>query len=447
MWKILLVLLFVKEPLATMSNWNICLPRCVSRALLTLLAVAMLFSPNVTVCAEKIQQSAQGASESVEGHLGRGYEAMRSERYQEAAAEFGAALALDPTLVMRARFPLAVAFFEQRKYPEARAEFEKVRQEAGDQPGIFYYLGRIDQEEQNYKGAIENLSKAAAKPPYPDNAFYLGMAYLKSGDESEAEKWLKEATRINASDSRAFYQLGVLYRKQGRSEEASQAFARTKEEKASSDKLAQLKVACDQELSRGLTEQARSTCEQLNDPDNADKLAALGILYGQHGFLQEALAPLQRAAEISPRSPQMQYNLAYTYFQLGRYADARAPLAQATQHWPDVFPLRSLYGNVLWKLGDTTAAYAELSYAHKLQPQEKSTQDLLYQATVILADQAEARSASIDAIRYWKEAAKLHPAQPEPHHRLSLLYAKSGRTQLAKQEQGEADRLTRSQTP
>jgi tetratricopeptide (TPR) repeat protein len=427
-----------------MSIWN---NRRFSPVCLYSIVFLVLFSPTGLPGAFRNQQAAQESPENVESHLGKGYEAMRSERYEEAAAEFRAALALDSSLVMRARFPLAVALFEQRKYPDARAEFERVQKEAGDQPGIFYYLGRIEQEEQNYKGAIENLSQAVEKPPYPDTTFYLGMAYLKSGDESNAEKWLKEATRINASDSRAFYQLGVLYRKQGRTQEATQAFARTKEEKVSSDKLTQLKVECDQELKNGLTEKARSVCEQLNDPDNADKLTALGILYGQHGFLQDALAPLQRAAEISPKAPQMQYNLAYTYFQLGRYSDARVPLEQSTQHWPDVFPLRSLYGNVLWKLGDTAGAYAELSYAHKLKPEEKSTQDLLYQATVILADQAETKSATSDAIRYWSEAAKLHPKQPEPHAHLSVLYGKSGRAQLAKQEQAEADRLTASKAP
>ena len=392
-------------------------------------------------------ESPQGGSPNVEVHLGKGYEALRSERYADAASEFRAALELDPTLAMRARFPLAVALFEQRNYPDARAEFEKVRKDSGDQPGIYYYLGRIDQEQQNYKGAVENLSKAAANPPYPDTAFYLGMAYLKAGDEANAEKWLKEATHIDSADSRAFYQLAILYRKQGRTEEANQAFARTKEEKASSDKLTQLKVQCDQELSHGLSEQARTVCEQLNDPNNADKLLSLGVLYGQHGFLEDALPPLKRAVEISPRSPQMQYNLAYTYFELGRYAEARAPLEQATQRWPDLFPLRSLYGNVLWKLGDTPGAYAELRYALKLNPGEKSTEELLYQATAILADQAEAKSAINEAIRYWTEAAKLRPAQPEPHHRLSLLYRKSGRAQLAQQEQQEADRLINTQAP
>jgi len=90
------------------------------------------------------------------------------------------------------------------------------------------------------KAAGKVLPKAAAKPPFPDTAFYLGMAYLKNGDDANAEKWLKQATQLDPKDSRAFYQLATLYRKQGRTEDANAAFARTKEEKVASEKLTQL---------------------------------------------------------------------------------------------------------------------------------------------------------------------------------------------------------------
>jgi Flp pilus assembly protein TadD len=413
------------------------------------LVLPMLFaaSPPIAQDARKEGNPRLGAGQTAEPHLGRGYEAMRNERYGEAVQEFRTALAIDPTLVMRARFPLGVALFEQRNYPASRTEFEKVRQEAGDQPSLFYYLGRIDQEEQHYKPAIVSLSKAAAAPPFPDTYFYLGLAFLKDGDEPNAEKWLKEAVRVNPNDSRALYQLATLYRKQGRTQEANETFGQTRDKKAASDRLTQLKVECGQELEHGLTEKARSLCEQLDDPNDAEKLTALGILYGEHAFFGEALVPLRRAAELSPRSPQMQYNLAYLYCQLGRFSDARGPLEAATHRWPDLFPLRSLYGKVLWKLDDTQGAYDALSYAHKLNPQDKPTETLLYQTVLVLAGQREAKSADTEAIRYWKEAAKLRPSEPEPHHRLSLLYSKTGHPQLARQEQQESDRLRESQTP
>src|SRR5690349_6288383 len=131
-----------------------------------------------------LAQSAQGPSPdqvaaSAEAHLGKGYDALRQDRYDIAVSEFRAALDLDPKLTLRARFPLGVALFESHNPVEARREFETVRREAGDHPNVGYYLGRLDLEERNFDSAVQNLSKAMEKPPFPDTAYYLGFAYLK----------------------------------------------------------------------------------------------------------------------------------------------------------------------------------------------------------------------------------------------------------------------------
>ena len=116
---------------------------------------------------------------TAEAHLGKGYDALKQDQYQVAATEFQAALAADPDLGERARFPLAVAFFEMHKAADARRELESLRKDLGDHPNILYYLGRLDLETNDFAGAIQNLSKAAAKPPFPDTAYYLGFTYLK----------------------------------------------------------------------------------------------------------------------------------------------------------------------------------------------------------------------------------------------------------------------------
>ena len=105
------------------------------------------------------------ATETAEFHLGRGHEALKYNRYQEAVNEFRAALALDPTLVVRARFPLAVALFSVQEREQARQEFEKVRAETGDDPNTAYYLGRLDLMEGNLDSAIKNLTLAATDHP------------------------------------------------------------------------------------------------------------------------------------------------------------------------------------------------------------------------------------------------------------------------------------------
>ena len=377
-------------------------------------------------------------------HLGKGYEALKQERYDDAAAEFRAALEIDPTLVMRARFPLAIALFEEHKNAEARGELQTVRRAVGDRPSVCYYFGRLDLEEQNYKGAVAELNKAIVNPPFPDTAYFLGFAYFKAGNEQDAEKWLKEAARREPVDSRAQYQLALLYRKQGREEEAKQAFSKTKEQRDQSNKLSQLKWDCAHELDRGVSEQAINVCEQLDNPDDAEMLLTLGILYGQHGELERALKPLRQAAELAPQSPQMQYNLAFTYYRLGRFADARTPLAGAVERWPDLFSLSALYGAVLWQLGEAEAAYQSLKRAHQLNADDASTTDLLYVATLELAKRAEASGADSESLNYLKEAAILKPTAPAPHQRMLEIYQRTGRAEQAKTEQLKLQQLTKS---
>jgi len=385
-----------------------------------------------------------GAATSAETHLGKGYEALKNDRYDEAISEFRTALELDPKLVQRARFPLAVALFEMHKPEEARREFEEVRREVGEHPSVLYYLGRLDLDGGNYPGAIHNLTQAAAKPPFPDTTYYLGFACFKQGDLKSAEKWLKEAAQANPRDSRVQYQLGFVYRKLGRGDEAKQALALSKELRRRDDSESQLRRECAEKLAMGPRDEAHAVCDQLYDPDNAERLTSLGTLYGQHRDPDAALKPFRRAAELAPQSPQMQYNLAMAYYQLHRFADARVPLAGALKRWPDLFQLNSLYGAVLLELGEDQQGYAALQHAHELNPQDSGTSDLLYRTALALAQKSQGVRQYADSLRYLEEAAKLQPKAPEPHQRMAEIYTLTARTAEATAEQREAERLAKS---
>jgi tetratricopeptide (TPR) repeat protein len=411
-----------------------------------LLATLMLVSLGVNSAAS--QETRTAAGDTPEAHLGKGYEALKQDQYDVAVSEFRAALALDPKLVLRARFPLAVALFELHKSDEARREFEDVRREVGDHPNVLYYLGRLDLEDRNFEGAIRNLNQAVVKPPFPDTSYYLGYAHFKQGDLKDAEKWLKEAAQTNPRDARVQYQLGFVYRKEGFEEEARKALALSEELRQRDANESRLRQECGQKLDQGPREEAHAVCEQLYDPDNAEKLTALGTIYGQHGDLEAALKPLRRAAELAPELPQMQYNLALTYYQMNQFEQARAPLANSIKRWPDLFQLNALYGAVLLKLGEDLAAYQALLHAHQLNPQDSGTVDLLYMAALGLAKKGlaqknqSARQYS-DSLRYFEEAAKLRPREPAPHQGMAEIYTLTGRPAQASAEQQEADRLTK----
>ena len=375
------------------------------------------------------------AQDTAEAHLGKGYEALKQDRYDAAVTEFRTALRLDPSLVMRARFPLAVALFEMKQSSEARREFEAVRREVGEHPNVSYYLGRLDLLDQNFAGSVRNFTKAIARPPFPDTAYYLGLACFKQGDLAAAEKWLRQAERVNPRDSLAPYQLGVVYRNQGREDEARRAFAESADLRRRDTDESALRMQCAQKLDTGPRAEARAFCQRLYDPDDAERLTALGTIYGQHGDLEAALDPLRRAAELAPERPQMQYNLAFTYYQMGRFAEARGPIAKAVERWPDIFQLNFLYGAVLAKLGEDVPAYQALTRAHELNQQDAAAAAILYRTTLGLARQRLAARQYPDALRYFGEAAKLRPGDPEPHQGMAAAYSLTRRPAEAAAEQ------------
>ena len=364
--------------------------------------------------------------DTAESHLGKAYDALKLDRYQEAADEFRGALRIDPKLTMRARFPLAVALFQVRETAEARREFETVRREAGDHPNILYYLGRLDLLDQNYEAAIRNLTGAMSSPPFPDTAYHLGFAYLKHGDPSAAEKWLKVAAQANPTDSAAPYQLGLVYRKLGREAEASEALARSAGIRQRDTELAQLRRECSAKLAKGPRDEALATCSGLYDENDVLKLTALGTIYGQHGEYEAALAPLRRAAELAPQSPQVQYNLAFTYYQLKRFEEARVPVARAVERWPDIFQLSSLYGAILFELGRPREALPVLRHACQLKPGDAKTSEMLYRTVLGQARASFAARQYSESTALFEEAAKLRPDDPAPRQGLAEVAAATG---------------------
>lgn len=409
-----------------------------------ILAVLVALTPvaiGVGRAASQAMPATPPPPDSPDAHLGRGYDALKDDQYEVAVREFRAALKLDPKLTLRARFPLAVALFEVKKPDEARQEFEIVRREAGDHPNISYYLGRIDLDELRFDSAVRNFNQAMASPPFPDTAYYLGFAYFKQGDLAAAEKWLKEAEKSIPHDARVQYQLGLVYRKQGREEEAKEAIAQSGEQRQRDSSESQLRLECGQKLDQASRAEAHAFCEQLYDPDDAEKLTELGTLYGQHADVEAALKPLRRAAELAPQSPQMQYNLALAYYQLNRFGEARAALSPAVTRWPDIFQLVALYGAVLSKLGEDLLAYETLQHAHELNAQNSATGDLLFLATLSLARKAQSAVQYPDAMRYFHEAAKLKPQEPAPHRGLADIYKLTGHPAQAASERHEAERL------
>ena len=114
------------------------------------------------------------------------------------------------------------------------------------------------------------------------------------------------------------------------------------------------------------------------------------------------------------------------------------------ERWPDLFSVNSLYGAVLWQLGEAQPAYQALKRAHQLNADDSGTADLLYTAALELAKKSEAVGSDVEALGYLKESAELKPASPEPHQLMLAIYTRTRRADLAKAEQQKLDQLAKS---
>ena len=318
------------------------------------------------------------AANDAQAHLGAGLKLFSVARYSEAAKEFQLALDADPHL-SDARYHLAVSEFNERRYPEARREFERLEPSAYRKAWVVYYLGRLDLADSRLDSAIRRFESLKRRQPLEDELYFLGSALMKKDEPKQAIPVLQKQVNFNPRDFRAHYLLARAYAKTGRAKEAEREFEQ-------SDRLhryyltgKQQLLGCREQLAAGRSDQAWSDCGSALKTDDIDKLVAVGMLFGEFRDYNHALAAFERARTLDPDSPEINYNIGFTYFQQKQYSQARQFLEAALRERPDFFEALTVGGAVLYKLGDRPSAQRVLERAHALRPDDQDVRKLLVQ--------------------------------------------------------------------
>jgi Flp pilus assembly protein TadD len=412
--------------------------------MLQILALSMLLETGRHRPSPSALPASAQADSTPEAHVGKGYELEKDERFTNAAAEFEAALALDPSLP-RARYQLGVCYFALGRDDDARLEFLQLESVAHDDPSVIYFLGRLDLADRDFDAAIRRLSRIVEQPPFPDTAYYLGSAYLEQGDLVKAERWLKAAERANQQDFRIPDHLGRVYQREGRARDATQAYTRAAGLRQQYNQAAADGMACSRDLesesARGETTEA---CDKLFQPNDPDRLSFLGMIYGRHGRYAEAASPLERAAELDPDSYEIDHNLGLTYFRLERYREALAPLERAVTLRPDFFESNALLGATLFMLKQDPRAYEVLRHAHELNPDDSDTAELLFKTASLLAMKSYDAKNYADTLKFLQQAEAVRPLDPRVHAQLADVYDRVGDRRQADAEKQIATRLEKA---
>jgi tetratricopeptide (TPR) repeat protein len=153
----------------------------------------------------------------------------------------------------------AQALAAEKRYDEARQQYQQIVQLSPDFPNIHYAYGRFLLDSRDVEDAIRQFEEeikrdpndvnarlqiaavryredSAAGVPYAEQAvkldpklplghYLLGLLYLDTGRAAEAIPELETATKFFATESRVYFALASAYSKVGRKKEAAQARA------------------------------------------------------------------------------------------------------------------------------------------------------------------------------------------------------------------------------
>jgi Flp pilus assembly protein TadD/SAM-dependent methyltransferase len=142
-------------------------------------------------------------------------------------------------------------------------------------------------------------------------------------------------------------------------------------------------------------------------PVHAFGWKALGAAWREMGWIEDALAPMQQAAELSPRDAEAHTNLGNTLTDLGRLDEAEASHRRALQVNPELAEAHYNLGNTLTDLGRLDEAEASYRQAIRIRPDYV---DALNNSAFVLNAQGKAMAA-LDMVRQSLEIEETQKAK------------------------------------
>jgi tetratricopeptide (TPR) repeat protein len=212
------------------------------------LLVALLISAPASAQVVPDEASRRVAAE----HFWNGQEELQAERWERAATEFRAAIALNP-LLTDAYYGLGQSQMGLRRYTSAALAFQSCL-EAARRVHTLRERGRINSDRQisdevdEIRDTIRRRGDASLRsrqldqyvstllrnrsslglpfePPAPV-LLALGSAHFRNGDRVRAEYYWREATRVDDTFGEAWNNLAAIYAATTRGTEAADAVAR-----------------------------------------------------------------------------------------------------------------------------------------------------------------------------------------------------------------------------
>jgi len=160
--------------------------------------------------------------------LSSALELFTGKKYDEAIATFKRAIALAPlsSTATHAYDYMARAYLMKEDVKSAIAAYEQSLRGDPTNADTYAALGNIHVTQGDMEKAKAAYLKAVQLDPSSANRYSLGQAYLELGDYGNAAAQFKAVKELEPAKANGDYGLGLVYAKQGNTQEAINAFER-----------------------------------------------------------------------------------------------------------------------------------------------------------------------------------------------------------------------------
>ena len=294
---------------------------------------------------------------------------ISERRFDEARIEFDRLLKDrpdDPEII----YPVAVLALQQGDTASGRALLEKLLDSSfPDKSTVHYFLGQIDEEEKKPDAALAHFRLVTAGDQYVAARARAAQILLQQGKPEEARELLHATKGGSASEqARLAIAEAQLLREAGRKDDGyavlTAALAKHPDDP---ELLYETALTAERQNQPEVMEKHLRHLLKLK-PDHAHALNALGYSLADRNIrLDEANDLVTRAVALAPEDPFIMDSLGWVQFRQGKLPEALKTLEKAYAIKADP-EIAAHLGEVLWTLGRKEDAARLLNEAAKKNP-------------------------------------------------------------------------------
>jgi Flp pilus assembly protein TadD len=303
-----------------------------------------------------------------------------------------------------ARLSYARALVGERKFEDARGQFQSLQKDFPDNQDVLFAVGVLSMQLEDWAGADAALRKLISLDYRDPNTLrlYLGQIAEERKNYPEALKWYGDVTRGEHYMSAQLRQAQVMG-KQG-DLKGARSFLQTVD--ASSNQQRVQLILAEAALLRDAdqTKEAFDVLERGLDklPDHPDLLYDQGMLAEKLGRIDILESSMRKVIKLRPEHAHAYNALGYTFADRNeRLPEARELIEQALKLAPDDAFIMDSMGWVLFRQGDNEGALKWLQRAYALRPDAEIAAHL-GEVLWVMGRRSEAQ-------KLWKEAIAKTP--------------------------------------